>query len=240
MTANQKAFRGGELRLLAGSRRWRRYFWNRSVPDFGCQSVIAEPKSGILGPVRTRLSCLGKCETGLGTKRMPKMNYGFVLALALVACLPVRANAQTESGSTAKAVASSKAETKYLVAHLEADQRFITSIERSGPCTLPGPPLVVENPKVPYQLYPTESVKQHEEGTVVMQLIFDSDWCVRKATIVKSTKFWRLDYVSLQRAMNIKWTPKNAVLTPDGEPTVTIPIGWGASQGVDRRAIPTR
>jgi hypothetical protein len=166
------------------------------------------------------------------------MNYGSILVLAMVSCLSFRANAQAESGSTAKAVASPKTETKYLVAHLEADRRFITSIERSGPCTLPGPP--VDAAKVPYQLYPAESVKQHEEGTVVMQLIFDSDWCVRKAIIVKSTKFWRLDYVSLQWSMNIKWTPKNAVLTPDGEPTLTIPIGWGASQGVDRRAISPR
>jgi hypothetical protein len=74
-------------------------------------------------------------------------------------------------------------------------------------------------------------MRQHEEGTVVMQLIFDSGWCVRKATIVKSTKYWRLDFASLQWAMNLKWTPKKTLLTADGEPTVTIPIGWGASQG---------
>jgi hypothetical protein len=64
-----------------------------------------------------------------------------------------------------------------------------------------------------------------------MQLIFDSDWCVRKAIIVVSTKFWRLDYVSLQWAMTLKWSPKKTELASDGEPTVTIPITWGAHQG---------
>jgi hypothetical protein len=63
-----------------------------------------------------------------------------------------------------------------------------------------------------------------------MQLIFDSGWCVRKATIVESTRFWRLDDISLKWAMTIKWSPKKTLSTSDGEPTVTIPIGWGASQ----------
>ena len=157
------------------------------------------------------------------------MNYSIFFALALFTGLTARANAQSDSGSTAKAVVVP--ETKYLVVHQEADPRFITSIERIGPCRLPGPPLDTAHPGVPYQIYPRESVKEHEEGRVIMQLIFGSDWCVRKATIIESTKFWRLDYVSLQWAMTLKWSPKNTLFTSDGEPTVTIPICWGACQG---------
>jgi hypothetical protein len=154
-----------------------------------------------------------------------------VCTLALFTGLVAHANAQSDSGSASKAVAVRETKTQYLVGHQEADPRFITSVERTGPCTLRGPPLDSAQVTVPYQLYPAESVKKHEEGTVTMQLIFGSDWCVRKATIVESTKFWRLDYVSLQWAMTIKWIPKTTLLTSDGEPTVTIPIAWGASQG---------
>ena len=84
---------------------------------------------------------------------------------------------------------------------------------------------------MPYQLYPKESAQNHEEGTVKLQLIFDPDWCVRKAIVVESSKYWRLDYVSLQWAMAIRWSPKEPLLTSEGEPTITIPVAWGASQG---------
>jgi outer membrane biosynthesis protein TonB len=90
---------------------------------------------------------------------------------------------------------------------------------------------------VPYQLYPAESVQRHEEGTVVMEFIFDSGWCVRKATIVKSSKYWRLDYVSLKWAMNLRWTPKKTLFTADGEQMVTIPIGWGKSQTKELKSV---
>ncbi len=141
------------------------------------------------------------------------------------------ANAQAVSSDSANAVPVPNTQTKYLMAHNEADQRFITSIERIGSCTLSGPPLRTAQLRVPYQLYPAVSANNHEEGTVKMQLIFDSDWCIRKATIIESTTFWRLDNVSLQWAMKIKWKPEKTLSTADGEPTVTFPIGWGASQG---------
>jgi hypothetical protein len=147
------------------------------------------------------------------------MNCAIVLPLALVAGFIFPVTAQPDSG------------TPYLVVHQEADPRFITSIERTGSCALAGPPLETKQLRVPYQLYPRESAEKHEEGTVKIQLIFDPAWCVRKATIVESTKFWRLDSISLQWAMTIKWAPKKTLFTPAGEPTATIPIGWGASQG---------
>lgn len=91
---------------------------------------------------------------------------------------------------------ASAEETQYLLAHQESDSRFLTSIERVGPCTISTPP--VPSIRVLWQIYPAESVAKHEEGTVIMELVLDSDGCVRKATILQSTKYWRLDKVSLQ------------------------------------------
>ena len=160
-----------------------------------------------------------------------KMKLLILFAFAVLGYCTSSAKAQAVGSNSADAMPVPNTEAKYLISHNEADQRFITSIERVGPCTLPGAPLTTAYVRVPYQLYPAESVSNHEEGTVKMQLIFDSDWCVRKATILESTKFWRLDGVSLLWAMKIKWKPEKTQSTADGEPTVTIPIGWGASQG---------
>lgn len=159
------------------------------------------------------------------------MNYSIKLALVLIVGGTFRVNAQSDSDNAAKAAAIPGTESNFLVVHQEADPRFIVSIERTSPCTLRGAPLETSQLRVPYQLYPRESADNHEEGTVKMQLIFDPAWCVRKASIVQSTKFWRLDEVSLKWAMTIKWSPKKTLFTSDGQPTVTIPIGWGASQG---------
>jgi hypothetical protein len=65
-----------------------------------------------------------------------------------------------------------------------------------------------------------------------MELIFDSDWCVRKATIVQSTGHWRLDNVSLSYMMTVRYMPKaQGIKEKDGEPTIVVKLGWGASQG---------
>jgi hypothetical protein len=126
---------------------------------------------------------------------------------------------------------TSATEKQFLVAHQEADPRFITSIERVGPCKVTTPPFT-EGIRFPWQLYPKESVDKHEEGTVIMELKLDPDWCVRKATIVQSTRYWRLDGVSLTYVMTIKYIPKpETIKEKDGEPTVTVKLGWGASQG---------
>jgi|HubBroStandDraft_6_1064221.scaffolds.fasta_scaffold1179218_2 outer membrane biosynthesis protein TonB len=155
------------------------------------------------------------------------MKY-FLFNLAFVAISIASVAVQSVLGQKSTVVAAP--ETKYLVSHQEADSRFITSIERIGRCELPGTPLTSVI-RVPSELYPRESVEKHEEGTAKIQLIFDSDWCVRKATITQSSGYWRLDGVSLRFAMTIKFTPKKTFFTADGEPTVTIPMAWGASQG---------
>jgi TonB family protein len=123
------------------------------------------------------------------------------------------------------------AENQYLSTHQEANSRFLTSIERVGSCQVKTPP-EVGGIRVPWQLYPQESVDNHEEGSVIVELIFDADWCVRKATIVHSTKYWRLDNVTLAYLMTVKFRPKpERIKQKDGEPTIEVKIGWGASQG---------
>ena len=115
--------------------------------------------------------------------------------------------------------------------HGQADSRFLTSIERVGACKITTPP-ETGGIRVPWQIYPQYSVDKHEEGTVTLELIFDPDWCVRKATIVQSTGYWRLDNVTLAYLMTVKYVPKPEVIKQkDGEPTTVVRLGWGASQG---------
>ncbi len=74
------------------------------------------------------------------------------------------------------------------------------------------------------------SAAQHEEGTIKMLLIFDHDWCVRKASVIQSSGYWRLDDVSLKFAMTLKFQPPVIKQYVDGEPSIIFPIEWGASQ----------
>jgi outer membrane biosynthesis protein TonB len=150
------------------------------------------------------------------------------LSLVLVSHL---CGATLDVASATDAPASVPASDKqFLIVRQEADPRFITSIERVAPCkvTTPAEP---KGMRVPWQLYPKASVDKHEEGTVIMELKLDPEWCVRKATIVQSTGFWRLDGVSLSYMMTVKYMPKaETIKQKDGEPTVTVKLGWGASQ----------
>jgi TonB family protein len=118
---------------------------------------------------------------------------------------------------------------QYVVTRQEGDPHFILSMVRSGPCKLPGPPLNASQVRVPWQLYPSESVQRREEGTVKMKLTLDPDSCVSKATILQSSGFWRLDEVSLKFVMTLKIAPKVTILE-EGRPTIIFPIAWGASQ----------
>lgn len=70
----------------------------------------------------------------------------------------------------------------YLMTYQEADPRFLTSIERVAPCKIKSAP--VPTLRFAEHLYPKESIARHEEGTVQMEFVFDSDWCIRKATIL--------------------------------------------------------
>jgi hypothetical protein len=77
--------------------------------------------------------------------------------------------------------------------------------------------------RVPWRLYPKASVDKHEEGTVIMELKPEPEWCVRKATIVQSTGFWRLEGVSLNFMMTVRYMPKPETnKQKDGEHAVTV------------------
>jgi TonB family protein len=132
--------------------------------------------------------------------------------------------------SSASSFAADDDDVHYLVVHQETDLRFINAIERVGGCKIPGEPLPVSKLRVPHQLYPAESVARHEEGTIKMLFIFDRNWCVRKASVVVSSGYWRLDEVSLKFAMTMKFKPPVIKQYVDGEPAITFPIAWGASQ----------
>jgi TonB family protein len=132
--------------------------------------------------------------------------------------------------SSACVFASDNDDVHYIVTHQVADPRFINSIERVGDCKIPGDPLPVSKIHVYPELYPAESFAQHEEGTIKMLFIFDRDWCVRKASVVESSGYWRLDEVSLKFAMTIKFKPQVIEQYLDGEPAIVFPIAWGASQ----------
>jgi outer membrane biosynthesis protein TonB len=131
---------------------------------------------------------------------------------------------------TTNVLAADIDDTHYLVAHLAVDPRFINSIERVGGCKISGEPIPISKVRVPYQLYPVQSVAGHEEGTVRMLVIFDRDWCVRKASVVASSGYWRLDEVSLKFAMTIKFKPSIIKQYVNDEPAIEFPIAWGASQ----------
>lgn len=115
-------------------------------------------------------------------------------------------------------------DTLYHAEEWKDDPRFMVSITRLTACKITGAPATVL--RVPWEIYPQESMRRHEQGRVVMQLIFDPQWCVRKATIVQSSGFYRLDNVSLEFAMHVKYS-FNVVKRVDDAPTITIPIVWG-------------
>jgi outer membrane biosynthesis protein TonB len=148
---------------------------------------------------------------------VPRFSFNFAfVVLALI----------TAASGTAAAP-----ETPFLITRQEPEPRFITSFERVGLCKVTAPP-ETKGIRVPWQLYPKESVDRHEEGSVIIELKLDPDWCVRKATIVQSTGFWRLDGVSLGYMMTVRYMPKpETIKEKDGEPTVLVKLGWGASQG---------
>lgn len=115
--------------------------------------------------------------------------------------------------------------TAYLLTKREDNVSFVTAIARLTACKIPGPPGTLEGVQRPEQWYPVEAIQLRQQGRVVMELIFDPDWCVRKATIIQSSGFFRLDNASLEFAMSLKFTFKVTTLT-DGQPTVEFPVEW--------------
>ena len=70
-------------------------------------------------------------------------------------------------------------ENQFRIAHQKADPRFITSIERVGPCKVTTTPET--GIRVPWQLYPKASVDKHVEGTVIMDsTLIQNGVCARR------------------------------------------------------------
>jgi outer membrane biosynthesis protein TonB len=153
---------------------------------------------------------------GMREKIILRWNYAVVWIVALLIGAAVPAAALDDDA-------------QYVAARRGSDPHFITSILRLGACKLPGAPLTASQIRIPWQLYPPESMRLHEEGTVKMKLVLDSDSCVSRATIIQSSGFWRLDAVSIKFVMTLKIAPKATILD-DGEQTIIFPIAWGASQ----------
>lgn len=117
------------------------------------------------------------------------------------------------------------AEKQYLMTRNQADQRFLSSIERMGPCKISSDP--VSEVRVPSEIYPKESADIGEVGAVQIELTFDSDWCVRKATIVKSAGYWRLDQDSLSFLMTVRYKPDpEGIKIKEGESTMVVKLEW--------------
>jgi TonB family protein len=116
--------------------------------------------------------------------------------------------------------------TQYQATQRSDYPEYLASITRLTACKIPG---TGNLPHLPSELYPEQSRRQHEEGTVTVQLIFDVNSCVRKATIVQSSGHYRLDNVSLKFAMTLKFpatTTSKLRNFVDGQPTVAFPIAW--------------
>lgn len=122
--------------------------------------------------------------------------------------------------------------TRFLVTKRSDNTKFLTSIARLNACEIPGPPALFI---IPWNLYPAESRRHNEQGTAILQLLFDSNGCVRKATIVQSTGFYRLDNVSLEFLMTLKLQIDkfHITQTDDGQPTTRMPIVWTLTKPYD-------
>jgi TonB family protein len=116
-------------------------------------------------------------------------------------------------------------DTLYIATKQPRDTHFITAITRLTACKITRE----TDAHLMVPLYPQDSRKHHEEGKVIMQLIIDADFCVRKATILQSSGYYRLDKASLDFAMNLKFPPSmlGKVKTfDDGRPTFAMPMVW--------------
>jgi TonB family protein len=114
-------------------------------------------------------------------------------------------------------------ETHYSVHKRDDYPDVWSSIERIGPCAVPGEP--TDNVVIPWEkYYPPESRRKNEMGTVVVLIIFDADSCPRSAMVTRSSGFPLLDAATLRVAILTKTTMRSK--TADGQPSLLLPITW--------------
>ncbi len=127
-------------------------------------------------------------------------------------------------GDTAFSSPPQADDTMYIETKRQRDTHFITAVTRLTTCKITGDTDFRD--LVP--LYPSDS-RKHEQGKVIMQFVIDSDSCVRKATILQSSGYYRLDKASLEFAKNLKFSPSmlsKIKSFDDGRPTFAFPIEW--------------
>jgi TonB family protein len=119
--------------------------------------------------------------------------------------------------------AQAEEETHYSVHKRDDYPEFWSSIERVGPCALPGEP--TDDVVVPWEkYYPPESRRKNEMGRVVVLVIFDANSCPRSAMVLRSSGFPLLDAATLRFAIQTKTTKRTK--TADGQPGLILPINW--------------
>jgi TonB family protein len=125
--------------------------------------------------------------------------------------------------SMAMVVPAQAEETHYTVHKREDRPDVWSSIERIGPCAVPGEP--TDKVVIPWEkYYPPESWRKNEMGTVVVLIIFDADSCPRSVMVTRSSGFPLLDAASLRVAILTKTTKRSQ--TADGQPSLILPITW--------------
>ena len=115
--------------------------------------------------------------------------------------------------------------TRYMETLRPDDTKFVTSITRITRCQI----AEAHNPRELALPYPVEAQKHKEQGKALLQLIIDSDLCVRKATILLSSGYYRLDKSGLDFAMNLKFPTSmltNFKTLDDGQLTFQMPLVW--------------
>ena len=78
---------------------------------------------------------------------------------------------------------------------------------------------------IPFQDYPQESIRRHEEGSCMVKLTIGTDGLVHDATLTISTGHMSLDEACLKAYRHQKFLPA----TQDGKPvisTIELPINW--------------
>lgn len=114
-------------------------------------------------------------------------------------------------------------ETHYTVHKRDDFPDVWSSIERIGPCEVPGEP--TGNVVIPWEkYYPLESRRKNEMGTVVVLILFDADSCPRSAMVTRSSGFPLLDAATLRVAILTKTTMRST--SADGQPGLLLPVTW--------------
>jgi protein TonB len=80
-------------------------------------------------------------------------------------------------------------------------------------------------PRIGYEYYPKESIRNHEQGVCVVKMTVQVDGHIRDVSIARSTGYPRLDEACLKAWDNAQLLPATQNGVPV-ETTATIPVTW--------------